>query len=371
MRGALGIVLAHHLHLHDPLQSLAEGPHRARARRIVGEAAFHCRVPFVDLDIEALFEVLPDRDRGARADDLFHRIVRIVRPSGLAVYPHHHAAEQGERRAAVFSADVPEPALGELAADDGRDAEHERGNECDGLGVAVGEGQTGIELVGIRVAPDKLGEQLEHGHPVPLDEDSLGVARGPGCIDDFERRLDVVVASVHRRHFRSAQDLVEIPIFLTRGRGKPILVNNSEHLHTVEGCKRFFHLFRKFAGENDSLGRGVLYLIAQLASLGPGIDGHDHSPQHGGGSHAVEEFRMVSHDEAERVASADARIFQTPRDLAGVHEKVSVRQRLVPILAVFKGDDGGVGRFFTFYHQFVKEHALYDLLRHTTPSKRC
>lgn len=76
----------------------------------------------------------------------------------------------------MLAADTPQPDLGDLAAYDRGDVHHERGHQGDGLSIAMGQRQAGVELVIRGVLPDKLGQHGEHGHAVkmmPLELESL------------------------------------------------------------------------------------------------------------------------------------------------------------------------------------------------------
>src|SRR5690606_36451443 len=96
-------------------------------------------------------EILPDMCGHARALDVAHRIVRVVGLFRHRVDFRNHPAQQIERGTAVASTDFPEATLGELAADDGRDALPKR-TGYRGLGIDVRQRQTDVIFVSLRVA---------------------------------------------------------------------------------------------------------------------------------------------------------------------------------------------------------------------------
>ena len=125
---------------------------------------------------ESFFKGLPDGRGRARADDYLHRVVGVTRLFRLVVDGAHHAAQQRERCAAVFPADVPDPALGEPRAEDRLDAHVHGREQCNGLGIAVGERKTVVEYVSRFVLPYDLGDDGEHAGAVVSDLHALGVA---------------------------------------------------------------------------------------------------------------------------------------------------------------------------------------------------
>src|SRR5471030_1556621 len=82
------------------LAETSDGPDSDRPER---HAALDRAICFKNLDVETLFEILPDRDGHARTEDEAHGILSVVRLDGFAVDRRRHPSEQVEERAAILA----------------------------------------------------------------------------------------------------------------------------------------------------------------------------------------------------------------------------------------------------------------------------
>ena len=347
--GHFTVFFIHRFELHHARDGFAEGAHRSHTGRLVGETALHGAVPLQDLDLEPGFEILPDGGGGAGADHGSYRIVPVVLFDRFVENPGHHAAQQGKTGTAVGAADIPDAAFGESGRKDRLDARADGREQGHGLGVAVGQGEAGVEHVGRLVLPDQLGDDVEHAEAVVADHDALGVAGRARGIDDLHG-----VAHLHdllgdRLPGVLFQGFIEGGVGVGDGQVLLRAPGHEDAFHARHLVQHLLQLGEQFAADEYGLGLGVAQQKAQSLPTAARIDGHHDRADDRTGQHAVGKFGMVAHEYGIGVALLQAAVQQQAGDFVGVFIKRSVGQDIGGMVAVFEDQDFPI-RFILGFH---------------------
>ena len=283
-------------------------------------AAFGRTVDLADPHAEAALVFGPQVVRHAGADDEAQRVVGILGRFRRGVDFRDHAAEQVEDRAVVAADDVPEPALGELAADDGRQRAAKRAPQR-GLRVDMGQRQAGIEHV---VVPDAERRAVIGRRHVLAERQHhrLGIAGGAGG-EHHHHRIGRR-GGRDRRPVAPRGDRVAIGD-LAKAAGsvrRCVIAGHHQPLQAADRGAEPADRRRAIGGADRALAFGVLQHVAQLVADHARIDRHEGGAEPRRRQHGFDEFRMVRHHDREGLAGPDAERLQLRGQGAGMGMKL-------------------------------------------------